>query len=1260
MTAKLRLVFSITIAFLSFYGVAQTKYWKSTELGNTDKHVTLKKLDVAKAKAFVLNEADFKQRLNTVSTSKYSSNVVYFPDENGDQKAYNVIEANVFSPELAKKYPNIKSYKGSGVDDISRSIVFSVSPKGIQSMVIDPKKEGTVYMEKGESGAYIVYNAKDRLSGKIDFICKTNPQVLEVGHTSTAKLVDDQSLRKFRVAIAASGEYTEFHGGTKADALAAINATLTRVNAVFERDLGVTLELIGSTDQVIYTDPDTDPFTGGLSSQTQSTLTSVIGEENYDIGHLFNQQDNALDGNSGFIGSVCVDNRKGSAYTTFSTPEGDEFDIDLVAHEMGHQFGANHTFSHISESTTVQVEPGSGTTIMGYAGITGANNVAYHSDDYFHYVSIVQIRDYLETISCGEVIPLTNNPPSLDPVEDYVIPVGTPFVLTGTATDPDVGDVLSYTWEQIDNGIVTQATFGPNSPTGALFRSLPPKDVPERYFPDISRVVEGSLTQTSPSVGDAWETLSNVERNLNFSLTVRDNALGGGQLVSDELEVFVTDDAGPFVVTSQDVASSFVAGEVATINWDVANTDMAPISAETVDIYLSTDGGLTYPTLIVENVVNDGSYDIVVPGGIETTTGRFMVKASGNIFFAINAADFSITESEVVLDFDDLSYDVCKPDDLVVDFDYKTYLGFSEESTLSVTSLPTGLTAVFSQDTVSDSDTNITITFSGTTNLAIGNYPINVVATSASLTKTVPLQLNIYDTSFSEVVLTAPADGMIDVSKDVLLEWDPDISSTEYEVEIATDVSFASIIETATVSVNTYAPSSLLNDTQYFWRVKPKNDCGEGVFGSPFTFTTIQFNCKTKSADNLPIEISSIGTPTITSKVVFYQDLALADINVNLEVDHTYLADIVISLTSPEGTTVVLVSSSCGDSRNINAVFDDDASADFECSGTPAISGTVRPLGLLSSFNGESILGEWTLEIQDNAASDGGSLKSFSLEVCVEGDFRPDEDEDGVFDDGEDLCLGTPLGQEVDASGCPVYRFSQENFTVTLESETCSSNDDGIIRISPKVFLDYEVTVSGNGVDLVDNFTNDFVLTGLSAGTYDICITGSDGTIVYEPFCLEAVITEPEPLSVSSKVSLQGTQLIVDMAGSDYYYVELNNDITYTQSSKVTLELKKGLNFLKVYTDIPCQGVYNEEFVVSDSPVVFPNPFTDIVDVYFGEQKDQVTIAIYSSDGRLVKTELLQVDGTNITIDLSQLATGLYYVRFNSNGVIETTKIIKR
>lgn len=1257
MSVKLRLVLSITMVFLSFSGAAQTNYWKISDLSSAEERNVLERFTVDKATAYTLEETTFKKQLIPLVEGKGNAQIVYFPDEKGVAVPFEVREASTFSKELAEKYPEIKSYKGVSTRNDGRRIRFSVSHKGIQSMMSTADRGGAVFMEKGTNNTYVLYHAKDR-SAKDMFVCKTVAQIPELDNLSVSRPVNDQVLRKYRLAVAASGEYTNYHGGTKIDALAAINATVTRINEILENDLAVTLELIGTTDNVIYTDAATDPFTGGLSSQTQNTLDTVIGDANYDIGHLFNQQNNALDGNAGFVGAVCRSGRKGSAYSTFSRPEGDAFAIDLVAHEMGHQLGANHTFSHISEGTPVQVEPGSGTTIMGYAGITQENDVAEMSDDYFHYVSIVQINDYLQTVSCGEVINLVNTPPNLTTTPNYTIPKGTAFVLEGIASDADTTDVLTYAWEQTDAAIVTQATFGPTNPVGALFRSLPPTTVSSRYFPKLERILAGNLTETSPDVNDAWETVSLVERELNFALTVRDNSLEGGQLASDELSIFVSNDAGPFMVTSQDTAIAYDAGEVQTVTWDVANTNVAPVSATTVDIFLSTDGGQSFPITIAENVINDGSHEFVVPA-IPTTNARLMVKASNSIFLAVNTVGFSIIESQVVLQLSQLNYEVCQPDSVTVDFIYETYLGFNEESLFSVAGLPAGLSAAFSVPTAIDNGTPVTVTFSGSENVVLGTYPVQIIATAPNLVKEVGINISVYDTNFDDLAPIFPLNLATDVSKDLTLEWDANARNTGYDIEIATDVAFTDIVETATTTNTFYAPNNLVNNVSYFWRVRPKNTCGDGVFGPPLQFTTILINCDSESAFNLPIEISSIATPTITSKIVFYEDLPIADINVNLNVEHTFLSDLQISLTSPAGTTVILVSNSCDDSRNINAVFD-DAAAPFFCGGNPAIGGIVAPLGSLSSFNGESILGEWILEIKDNVADDGGRLNSFSLDVCIEGDFRPDADNDGVFDDGEDVCLGTPDGQEVDASGCAIYRFVNQNFDISLESETCRANNDGTLTITPKVGLSYEITILGPGTNITQGFTNVFTLSDLRAGVYDLCITGTDGTIVYEPFCSQVVITEPDVLDVSAKVSLDGAKLTVNLLGADFYNLELNGTVVQTQESEVILDLKNGINELKVFTDIPCQGTYTQQFVRSDVPLVYPNPFEDSIQVYFGNAGSTISLKIFTADGRLVKSVTTEVDANGTQIDLKSLSTGFYFVQFSGNGVTGTAKIIKK
>ncbi|MEP2237091.1 MAG: T9SS type A sorting domain-containing protein, partial [Maribacter sp.] len=288
-----------------------------------------------------------------------------------------------------------------------------------------------------------------------------------------------------------------------------------------------------------------------------------------------------------------------------------------------------------------------------------------------------------------------------------------------------------------------------------------------------------------------------------------------------------------------------------------------------------------------------------------------------------------------------------------------------------------------------------------------------------------------------------------------------------------------------------------------------------------------------------------------------------------------------------------------------------------------------------------------------------GSLNSFVLEACVEGEFRPDADNDGVFDDGDDLCLGTPAGQEVDASGCSIYRFPAENFIVSLESETCSDNNDGSLSIVPKLALDYEVIVTGNGLSLTQNFSNAFNLANLESGSYTLCITGTDGIIAYQEYCVDVQITEPSPLTVISDVAVDGSLVSLELNGSSFYTIELNGVAIQTEESTIALDLNKGLNTLKVYTDIPCQGTYEEQIGFYVEPVVYPNPVKDIVEVYLGAQQEEITVSVFSADGRYISNKTVMVNAGVMQLNLSSLSTGIYYLKYEGKTIKGTSKVIK-
>lgn len=846
----------LVIAFalaLSTSTHAQKNAWtKTTTTGNLNK-ISIKDLNQNESEAFLLDETAFKNQLKGAplrgQSNRASSTKVLIPDEKGNFINFTIFEAPVFAPSLSAKFPEIKSYIGYSAN--GEVLRMSVSPRGVQTMITYTDKLATFMQPiKNQPNAYIAYNKASKQGMETDsFICSTADEIRKESPRSglTNRDANDQTLRKFRLAMSVNGEYTAYHGGTVAGALAAINASIARVNAVFEVDMAVTFEVQDFPD-LIYTDAATDPYTtiGAWNSELQSTLTSEIGEAAYDIGHMFGASGGG--GSAGCIGCVCVDGQKGSAKTSPAdgVPEGDTFDIDYVAHEIGHQMGANHTFSHQTEGSGVNVEPGSGSTIMGYAGIT-SSNVQQNSDAYFHYVSIKQILDNLVNRTCWQAnspLTLTNNPPVADAGADYTIPQGTAYVLRGSATDADAGDALSYCWEQNDDGQVTRTQFGPTRTVGAQTRSLDPTSNTYRYVPKLSRIVAGQLTETNPNSGDDWETVSTVGRSLNYALTVRDRAPSAtglhGQSSYDLMAITVDAASGPFTVTSTNNSPTWDTGTQQTITWNVAGTDNAgTVNCQAVNIKLSTDGGLTFPITLASNTPNDGSHTLVVPEQ-PTTQARIMVEAADNIFLAVNTANFTInsTTPTFLVENNSGNQEACNSGGGEVHYtlNFNFVNGFSENVTFSTTGQPAGSLVDFSPNSI-NADGNVTMTISNLDGVAAQSYTIDVTATSTSVTQNVSAGLTVYSSTFSALNLTSPTSGGTAVPLVPTFTWDAEANATSYDIEISTDSGFGTIFHSGNATTNSYVSPTLSPTTLYYWRVRPKNSCATGSYVSD-SFTT--------------------------------------------------------------------------------------------------------------------------------------------------------------------------------------------------------------------------------------------------------------------------------------------------------------------------------------------------------------------------------------------------------------------------------------
>jgi hypothetical protein len=598
------------------------------------------------------------QLLRAPKMGEGSPITINIPTLDGKIEKFTVSSFPVMDETLANKY-QLGSYVGIGVDDPTKYIRFSIAPNDFQSMIIGADGQYEFIEPATSDKSYYSVHGKTNKNGQA-FTCSTKEDKESVANLQKMKNAGiaaksgNKTFHNLKLAMSVTGEYTSYFGGVSG-ALTQINATLSRVNGVFEKEFNVHVSAINAPG-LIFTNPANDPYsTSDYKCKWNYELMNAlhggaygVTDTDFDIGHLFGASGGG--GNAGCIGCIgsndtstsidsscnnspTPDNYKGSGYTSPADgiPQGDNFDIDYVAHEMGHQLGDNHTYS-FNEGTGVCVEPGSGSTIMGYAGITGTNtDVQQHSDAYFHSVSIDQVQTNLDAVTVDVETPITNNPPVVTTMNTiYTIPKSTAFVLTASATDPD-GDALTYCWEQVNssnltNG-VTKTNIG-NTSSGANFRSWIPTASPTRYFPKLETVLGGAVKNTAD-----FEAASTVARTTNFRVTVRDNKPGGQAQTAYATQTVVVGSAAAFTVNT----TSLTPNANSAIAWTVSGTTASPYNVANVKIDYTEDAGATWNDLAA-SVPNNGSANVFIPASLAGKTIHLRVSAIGNVFYAVKKA----------------------------------------------------------------------------------------------------------------------------------------------------------------------------------------------------------------------------------------------------------------------------------------------------------------------------------------------------------------------------------------------------------------------------------------------------------------------------------------------------------------------------------------------------------------------------------------------------------------------------------------------
>ncbi|MEM1214467.1 MAG: reprolysin-like metallopeptidase [Bacteroidota bacterium] len=963
-----------------------------------------------------LSVTDFQTQLANSPNEKNqqlrkSSQQVTLPLPDGTARTFLAVESSVMQPELQARWPQIRTYKILDAQDDHFTGRLAVTPQGISGVY--ETATGVAYLEPyaaDDNQNHLVYYQKDTDASHLpsqQFACgyvaeeaalHSTPEAFKPPHVGTTHLLKSETayIREYILALTCTGEYGQQKGGTIESVLTSFVMAMNVANLTFEREVGVKIILIANVENLIFLNPTTDPFINAdegreLLGQVRPALISQgVQSVAYDLGHVFTG--GCTDVGGVVNGAVCTSG-KDRGVTCHYLSNVTAIVNRVFTHEVAHQFATDHSWANCPSSldqlvTGSAFEPGSGSTIMSYAGSCGNQNIVGNNDTYYHGHSAQQFIEYTregQANLCATEIETSNTNPKLTiPIEGgFHIPISTPFELVAGAVDNE-NDNLTYCWEQMDLGPITP--LGEPVGNAPIFRSFPPNPNPNRVFPQMPLIVNNE--------SDNREVLPTYSRDLTFRCMVRDNNPEIGATVWEDIAFRATETAGPFLVLSPNVGDEvWATGDFREITWDVANTTNDLVDCQQVDILLSTDGGFTYDYTLLEGTYNDGSAFVSIPN-VTGNDMRIRVQATNNVFFDISNEDFTIetaTEPGYTLTTGAQYWDICGPDIITIPVSTTSVLSYAENIDFSVAnSLPAGVDVSFSESSISaDGMTTMTIDM---TNLEDFNDLFEVALTATApgqADRNVSFFFSVTDTDFSDLALVAPVDGLTDVNLGVDFDWDPVYNGLTYDWEVATDAAFNNVVDSeyGLTETATFPSIQFENNTLYYWRVRASNSCGAGEWQRPRVFHTKVLICNEVQAADVPVTIPGTGPlPTVRSEVFVASEGTVSDVDVSrISVSYQPIQNFQVTLISPELTEVKLYDSECATTDIVSAGFDDEAPDEIIC--PPNGNFIFRPSEPLSLFDGENTEGVWTLEVKviESGFGSPGQIGNWGLAFCAEG-----------------------------------------------------------------------------------------------------------------------------------------------------------------------------------------------------------------------------------------------------------------------------------